>query len=49
MSIYYLLRWWDSNPRPSGYEPDELPTALHRDFNERIANIASLSEYAKPN
>ncbi len=19
------LRGWDSNPRPSGYEPDELP------------------------
>ena len=24
------LRWKDSNLRPSGYEPDELTTALHR-------------------
>ena len=24
------LRKKDSNPRPSGYEPDELPTALFR-------------------
>lgn len=23
-------RWRDSNPRPLGYEPSELPTALHR-------------------
>ncbi len=26
------LRWQDSNLRPPGYEPDELPTAPHRDI-----------------
>ena len=33
-SITVLLFEWrglDSNQRPSGYEPDELPTALSRD------------------
>lgn len=28
----FLLRRMDSNHRPPGYEPDELPTALLRDF-----------------
>ena len=27
-----MLREADSNHRPSGYEPDELPTALSRDI-----------------
>ena len=29
------LRESDLNQRPSGYEPDELPTALSRDINQR--------------
>ena len=34
--IFKVLIWWtirDSNPRPTGYEPDELPTAPLRDIN----------------
>ena len=33
---YYRINWLrklDLNQRPSGYEPDELPTALFRDIN----------------
>lgn len=37
-----MLRRRDSNPRPSGYEPDELPTAL-----PRIVNIKKAPEISK--
>ena len=44
-----LLRWQDSNLRPSGYEPDELPTAPHRDtFPENgTAKIVAPSFFAR--
>ena len=32
------LRGQDSNLRPSGYEPDELPTAPPRDINDGAPN-----------
>ncbi len=32
------LRRWESNPRPSGYEPDELPLLLRRNFIEPHLN-----------
>ena len=30
--LFTVWRGLDSNQRPSGYEPDELPTAPPRDF-----------------
>ncbi len=30
--LFFELREQDSNLRPSGYEPDELPTAPSRDI-----------------
>lgn len=41
------LRVWDLNPRPSGYEPDELPNCYQpampprRDSNPRFADLES--------
>ena len=32
------LRGRDLNPRPPGYEPDELPTALPRDAKNNITD-----------
>jgi hypothetical protein len=32
MNANKWLRGWDLNPRPPGYEPDELPTAPPRDI-----------------
>ena len=36
------FKWWrgqDSNLRPSGYEPDELPAAPPRDLENEIYNL----------
>ena len=51
LSFRFLLRWQDSNLRPSGYEPDELPTAPHRDPFSRIgtAKIVLSSFFARTN
>ncbi len=37
MIVYGGFKWLresDLNQRPSGYEPDELPTALSRDLED---------------
>ena len=39
MGPYVELRGKDSNLRPPGYEPDELPTALPRDYKNREDRI----------
>ena len=36
MILLNWLRGHDSNVRPPGYEPDELPTALPRDIGLQI-------------
>ena len=38
------LRGHDSNVRPPGYEPDELPTALPRDIVLQIYDIFFTSQ-----
>ena len=50
-----LLRGWDSNPRPCGYEPHELPdcsTPLYRTFVLQSpinqASISNRSQFSNP-
>ena len=38
------LRGHDSNVRPPGYDPDELPTALPRDIVLQIYNFFDTSQ-----
>ena len=38
------LRGHDSNVRPPGYEPDELPTALPRDIVVQIYSFFDISQ-----
>ncbi len=40
VSFFFWLRGLDSNQRPPGYEPDELPTALPRDIPKCLIIIA---------
>ena len=50
--IFFVLQWWlrgkDSNQRPPGYEPDELPAALPRDIYFSLNIIAQDSTAVKP-
>ena len=39
-----MLRQRDSNPRPLGNEPNELPTAPHRDFWHKIGNFRATTQ-----
>ena len=42
---FYLVAGHDSNVRPSGYEPDELPTAPPRDIVLQIYNGFQTDKY----
>ena len=49
MSLFYWLRGLDLNQRPSGYEPDELPSAPPRDmhFSFSVFIIALIDTFVK--
>ena len=46
--VFLWLRRQDSNLRPPGYEPDELPTALLRDILSRSLECLNILSYASP-
>ncbi len=49
MGVFFMwLRGKDSNQRPPGYEPDELPAALPRDIFFSLDNIAHAVPNVKP-
>ena len=45
LSGFSLLRGQDSNLRPLGYEPNELPTAPPRDVVQRYYNILKIQPF----
>ena len=44
VTVFFWLREEDSNLRPPGYEPDELPTALSRDMGRSLECLGIVAQ-----